>query len=114
MGDKLGSDSTLRQQTLLVAFHHAPITASLVTVRNVSLKCENIYAVRFPTIFCSFIPSHLHGLLINVGLGYGLYNRSVCQSVKRTLGVSRAVSAVGSLRAEFQTGAKSWCHLGRA
>lgn len=112
MGDTLGSDSALRQQTLLVALHHAPITASLVTVRNVSLKCENMYAVSFPIIFCSFIPSHLHGLLINVDLGCDLYNRSVCQSVKRTLGASRAVGAIGSLHAEFQSGANSRCHLG--
>lgn len=68
MGDKLASDSTLHQ-TLMAALHHAPITASLLTVRNVSLKCENIYAVRVPIIFCSSIPSHLHWLLINVLFG---------------------------------------------
>lgn len=55
MGDKLASDSTLHQ-TLMAALHHAPITASLLTVRNVSLKCENIYAVRFPIIFFLSFP----------------------------------------------------------
>lgn len=100
MGDKLASDSTLHQ-ILMAALHHAPITASLLTVRNVSLKCENIYAVRFPIIFCSFIPSHLHWLLINVDLWCDLYNRSVCQSVKRTLGASGAVGTTGSLMLHF-------------
>lgn len=44
---KLGADKLLCQETLTL---HTDNSASLLTVRNVSLKCENIYAVRFPII----------------------------------------------------------------
>lgn len=90
----------------------APRTAWRLTVRNVSLKCENTYAAGFPIIFCPFIPSHLHWLLINVDLWCNLYNCSVCQSVKRTPGASRAGGATGSLRAEFQSLATAGRRLG--
>lgn len=79
-----------------------------------SLKCKTIYAVRFPVIFWSFISSHLHWLLINVDLQCDLYNRSVCQSVKRNLGASRAAGVAWFPHARCQWSAGSGITLGPA
>lgn len=54
--DCSGSDDGLR---------HAPAAGSALTVRDVSVRCDSISAVRFPVIIRPFPHSHLHQLLLD-------------------------------------------------